>query len=151
MVPFFCWPQNQRKGILFNQLQKNSLFWNQSLTVMALFKPLWMYHYHNGYMNTGWQIILDIQMTPSKFSVMSLIKLRWTLSFTDRHRYANDLYCIRCPFGLFADIALCILLESDAGFWMSVPALLFSAGTKGWENISLSRWYQPGLAPVKCG
>lgn len=72
-----------------NSLQSTSEklpLWNQSLTVTALFKPLWVYHYHNGYMHTGWQIILDTQMTPSKFSVMSLLKLRWTLSFTDRHR-----------------------------------------------------------------
>ena len=153
MVPFSHWQQNQRKGILFSQLQKKPLFWNQSLTIMALFKPVEMYHSHNGYVNTGWQITVDLQMTPSKFSVMALIKLRWTLSFTDWHRYANDLYGIWCPFFfvLFAYTTLCILLESDPGFWMSITALSVNAGTiKGWENITISLWHQPRLAPVKC-
>lgn len=40
---------------------------------------------------------VDLQVTPSKFPEMALVKLRWALSFTDWHRYADDLYGVRCP------------------------------------------------------
>lgn len=146
--PFFCWQQSQKKGIPFHQLQKNSPLWNQSLTVKALFKWLWLSHYNNGYKNTEWQIILDIQMTPFKFSVMSLIKLRWALAFPEWHRYANDLYGGRRPFGLQA-------LHS-AFFWSPIPGFESTSGlshlmpVRGWENVTAALWHQPRLALVKC-
>lgn len=106
-----------------------------------------LHHYNNGYRNTEWQIILDIQMTPFKFSVMSLIKLRWALSFSDWHRYANDLYCIKCPFCL--QKLPCAFFWSQAEVFESKSQFSHSMHVKGWENVSASLWPQPRLAPVK--
>lgn len=73
-------------------------------------------------------------MAPFKCFVMSLIKLRWTLSFTDWHRYANDLYCIRCP--------LCLQILHSAAFHGQTQVFECKSQlsglmeVKGWENAS---------------
>lgn len=134
LVPFLLLTAKPKERNLLQSTLEKFPFWNQSLTVKALFKPLWLHYYNNSCRNTEWQITLDIQMAPFKCFVMSLIKLRWTLSFTDWHRYANDLYCIRCPLCLqilhsaaFRGQTQVFECKSQLSGWMEV---------KGWENAS---------------
>lgn len=77
------------------QLQKKLHFEIKAPIVKVLLKPLWLHHCNSGCKNTEWQ--LNIQMVPFKLSVISLIELRWTLSFQDWYGCADDRVCIRCP------------------------------------------------------
>lgn len=116
--PVFLLTAKPREGNLLQSTREKFPFWNQSLSVKTPFKPLRLHRYHRSYKNTEWQIILAIQTSPFKFSIMSFTKLRWSLSFTDGQSCADGRDCTRRPSFLAAHTVLRLLPQSHAGAWM---------------------------------